>query len=203
MEHMPPLGFGDGTIEPGSRDDPHVFDTTDPYFEDDEDRGRRLIECMPLALRRLIEVYRLLEAQNREDLAVLFVRDHPKPAEPEEEDDEIPADFVDDLSEFDDNPPAWIRRQQGKHVGLVVCYVDSRGREDWDIPSTALLFAVPWPEDDSEPERRAWNVRLPGVTGESPNRSGGCRVLTESDAVELVKELRDVVGESLLENRDR
>jgi hypothetical protein len=175
-----------------------VFDTSDPYIEDKEGRGRRLIEFMPLPFRRLIEVYRTLEVQDREKLAVLFVREHPKAVEPEK-DDEIPADFVDDLSEFDDNPPAWIRRQQDKYLGLVVCYVDSKDCEDWDIPSTALVFSVPWPEDDDQPELLAWRVRLPGVTAENPNRSGGCTELDEGGAVGLLEELRSILREAFTE----
>ena len=47
-----------GSIKPGSRDDPHVYDTSDPYVEDKAGRARRLIELMPLSFRRLIEELR-------------------------------------------------------------------------------------------------------------------------------------------------
>ncbi|MBM3330678.1 hypothetical protein FJY68_02350 [candidate division WOR-3 bacterium] len=193
-----PVGSGGRYIKRHSADDPHVYDTSDPYVEDREGRGRWLVASMPLSFRRLIEIYRTLESQGRSKLAVLFVREHPQAVAPQE-DDEIPADFVDDLSEFDDNPPAWIRRQQDKHLGLVVCYVDSTERDDWDIPSTALVFAVPWPEGKDEPERTAWRVRLPGVTSESPNRSGGCKVLGEMEAIGLIGELQTVLAGPIMD----
>jgi hypothetical protein len=180
-------------IEPGSPDDPGIFDTTDPYVEDKEGRGRRLVEGMPSPFRQLIEVYRTLDAQNRNDLAVLFVREHPKAGEPKT-DEEIPPDFVDDLSDFDDNAPAWVRRQQDKYLGLIVCYLDSQGCDDWNIPSTSLVFAVEWQGGFDDPECAQWSVRLPGIMAESPNRSAGCKVLTEAGVVGLLGELRAVLG---------
>ena len=144
---------------------------------------------MPRPFKRLVEVYRTIEAQDRYELAVLFVREHAKAAEPGE-DKEIPPDFVDDTTDFDDNPPGWIRRNQDKYLGLIVCYLDSQGCEDWNIPSTALVFAVEWIGGFKDPECAQWSVRLPGVLAESPNRSEGCKVLSEAGVEGLLGELR-------------
>jgi hypothetical protein len=198
MRTKPP-GQSDGEgVAPGSPDNPDSFDTTDPDFEDKEGQGRRLVDSMPLPFRRLVEVYRTIEAQERYGLAVLFVREHAKAAEPEE-DNEVPVDFVDDLSDFDDNPPGWIRRHQDKYLGLVVCYLDSQGCEDWNIPSTALVFCVEWIGGFGDWECAQWSVRLPGVLAESPNRSEGCKVLSEAGVEGLLGELRATLDAPILE----
>jgi hypothetical protein len=189
MTIKPPAESDGEGVAPGSPDNPDTYDTTDPYFEDKEGSGKQLAESIPPPFKRLVEVYRTIEAQGRYELGVLFVREHAKAAEPEE-DNEVPADFVGDLSDFDDNPPGWIRRNQDKYLGLIVCYLDSKGREDWNIPSTALVFCVEWIEGFDEWECAQWSVRLPGVLGESPNRSEGCKVLSEEGVEGLLEELR-------------
>ena len=188
MSPNPPAEANDRGILPPGPDNlvGWTTSTTDPDTDEFGERGKLLVRCMPPAFRQLVEVYRVLETQDRGSLAVLFVDDSTPDGRSLLKSAPLEAVKV--------NPPDWIRRYQDEYLGLVVCYLGAgTTRTDWDIPSTSLIFVVDWPECSDAALVSDWYVRLPGVLTDNPNRAFGCVVKGEDDVRDLLDEIRIIL----------